>query len=95
LFDIERNKWIDCRVYLEGNRIDDKHFHYDHLNDDVIGYRQMHTITTICDQEYYQENFTGLRKKKVMWLKKRTFSEEERELGYRFTEGMYLFGGAN
>ena len=52
-FDLEKYKWIESRVYFEGHRIDDRHFHYDHRHDSVIGYRQMHTITPVIYDEFY------------------------------------------
>ena len=80
LFDLERNKWIECRLFLDGHRIDDRHFHYDHLHESVIGYRHMHTLTSVFDEEHYTENYnTRIKRKRMMWLKKRIFNEDERE----------------
>lgn len=58
MFDMEKLKWIDCKVYIDPHhRIDDKHFSYDNTNENMIGFRQMHTMTSIYDQEYYNENY--------------------------------------
>ena len=32
MFDMELLKWIDCKVFLDNLRIDEKHFHYDHMH---------------------------------------------------------------
>jgi len=39
----------------------------------------MHTINAIYDNEYYEDNFCGLRlkEKRAMWVKKRNYSNEE------------------
>jgi hypothetical protein len=78
LFDLEAQKWIQHKVYnaIEGSkilsRIDDKHFHYDEADPDVIGYRQMHSINAIYDQEYWNDQVNGrFKQKRIMWVKRR------------------------
>lgn len=53
LFDFELNKWVNCRVFQESQRIDDKHLNYDDQHHEEIGFRQMHTMTAVIDDEYY------------------------------------------
>ena len=97
MFDMERLKWIECRVYIDGDtRIDDRHFHYDSLHHNFIGYRQAHSINAVYDSEYYLEQFQGnrVKQKKVMWMRKRVLaSSEERDKHLYLNEGFYLFGG--
>ena len=102
LFDLETQKWIQNKVFntVEGtklvHRIDDKHFHYDEVDPNVIGFRQMHTINAIYDQEYWSDQVQGrIRQKRVMWVKKRQYSNEENVKGLSFAEGFYLFGGVD
>jgi len=53
VFDLESQKWIINRVYLNGERIDDKTYPYDEIMDNVLGHRQMHTATTVIESEFY------------------------------------------
>lgn len=39
LFDIDTHKWINAKVFYNGERIDDKHFAYDASQDFHIGFR--------------------------------------------------------
>jgi hypothetical protein len=102
LFDLENQKWIQHKVFNapEGTkiiqRIDDKHFHYDEVDPDVIGFRQNHTINAVCDQEYWNDQCNGrFKQKRVMWMKRRAYSHEENLKGLSFQEGFYLFGGVD
>jgi Galactose oxidase, central domain len=103
-FDLERQKWILHKVFTQpdpnakAHRIDDKHFPYDQPTDDsVIGFRQMHTMNAIFDQEYYDDMYKGnrLRQRRGMWIRERIFSHEEVVKGHNFEEGIYLFGGVD
>jgi len=59
LFDLETQKWTKLKIFLQSEtgvqRIDDKHFHYDHDHSHVLGYRQMHSMNAICDNEYFED----------------------------------------
>lgn len=39
LFDIDTHKWINTRVYHNGERIDDRHFTYDDSSEFNLGFR--------------------------------------------------------
>jgi len=83
---------IDGKAY----RIDDKHFPYDQPTDEtMIGFRQMHTMNAIFDQDHYDDMYRGLRLKarRAMWLRERKFTHEEVVKGQNYQEGFYMFGG--
>lgn len=78
IFDLELQKWTKLKIYLESDtdeklfkRIDDQHFHYDHVNPHVIGFKQMHSMNAIFDEEYYMDSYIGnrIKQKRAMWLK--------------------------
>ncbi|CDW80498.1 kelch motif family protein [Stylonychia lemnae] len=92
LFDCDMNRWIMTRVYCNQERIDDKNYQYSQVTDQVIGFRQMHSMTAIYERENYSiENKGG----KALWRQRRVYTDEEREQGPCLSEGVYLFGGSD
>eukprot|EP00347_Sterkiella_histriomuscorum_P014797 403359488 len=91
IFDCDLCRWVPPRVYCNRERIDlQDPLPYDQTAIDQIGYRQMHSMTAIQDNSYYQDKHG-----KAIWKQRRQFSDEENQSGFNFNEGIYLFGGVN
>eukprot|EP00347_Sterkiella_histriomuscorum_P022130 403331578 len=96
IFDVDIQKWVNTRVYIESERIDDKHFPYDETHEYNLGFRHMHSATVVIDSEYHEENQSQSKfKDKHLWLYKREFSREQTREAKNFDEGIYIFGGCN
>lgn len=62
----------------------------------------MHTITAMYDQDYYSDKYRGyqgqqqlIKEMRMMWIKKREFSSQEKAEKKNLSEGFYLFGGVD
>lgn len=54
----------------------------------------MHSITAIYDQDYYINHYPGrIKRGRMMWLKEKPWTDDEKAHGLSFKEGYYMFGG--
>ena len=97
MFDLDLKKWIYCRVFDKDTRIDDKHYAYDTLVEESLGFRQMHTLTAVFDNDYFEDKYGSSKKnRRAMWLyKKPHFKEDEDQRYMNVDEGFYIFGGVD